>query len=111
MTPVEAEWRLEEWAVWARGGNLLEIGWPSAAAFAWAIKPDPSPSRLPVEPERAAQTDRVVAKLPPRRRFWVKMHYLDPAPVEAKARRVGRKKDAYRREIAAIVEFVARRLD
>ena len=111
MSPAEAEWRLEEWAVWAKGGDALAIGWAPSTAFGKLIKPDPTPARLPVEPDRAAQTDRVVAKLPPRRRFWVKMHFLDPSPIDVKAKRVRRGREAYKTEIAAIVAFVARRLD
>jgi len=111
MSPAEAEWLLEEWAVWSRGGDAVGVGWPKATAFGRMIKPDPMPAQLPVEPDRAAKTDRVVAKLHPRRRYWVKLHFLDQSPIDAKARRVGRGREAYKTEIAAIVAYVARRLD
>ena len=76
MSPSEAEWLLEEWAAWSRGGDVLSIGWAPATPFGRLIKPDPMPARLPVEPDRAMRTDRVVAKLPPRRRLIVQRPHI-----------------------------------
>jgi hypothetical protein len=106
-----AAWLLEEWAAWARGDRFFDMGWYDATPFGRLIKPDPQPAKMPVDPERALKTDRVVVKLPGWRRYWIKLHFLDPGPIDAKARRCGRNRDAYLNEINTLIVYVGRRLD
>ena len=93
MTPQEADYLLAEWARWSRG-DVIRIGYPRACAFGLQIKPDPSPSREPVDDARALRTDHAIAALPGRARFLLKLHYLDGSPTDVKALRLrmGRKK-------------------
>ena len=110
MTPAEADRLLDEWARW-QAGDCVNIGYPRSTPFGRLIKPDPSPSRLPIDVERALRTDRAVAKLTGKRRFMVKVHYLDTGPIDAKARRmhVGRKE--YLSRITGICGIIAQLLD
>jgi DNA-directed RNA polymerase specialized sigma24 family protein len=101
---------LDEWARW-QGVDPLTMSWKHATSFGRMIKPDPRPAREPVDEERAIRTDKVVAKLPGRLRFLVKLHYLDRAPDEAKARRQGCSRNTYRERMRGVLAIVADRLD
>jgi hypothetical protein len=109
MTPAEAAWLLEEWARWQRG-DAVNIGFPHATPFGRLIKPDPSPARFPVDPDRALETDRVIAKLPQRYRFLIRMHWLDSAPIDSKARRIRLGRKAYLLLVKGLCGVVAQRL-
>lgn len=106
-----AGYLLEEWARWCQGGDTLEIGWPPSTPFGKLIKPDPRPASLPIDVERAYLTDRIVARLPTRYRFLVKLHYLDPAPIDAKARRMRLGRNGYLHLIEGVCRVVAIKLD
>ena len=110
MTPKEADFLVDEWARWQRGDDI-RIGWAPSTPFGKHIKPDPSPASMPIDEERAFRTDRVLAKMPGRIRFIVKLHYLGTAPVDAKARfmRLGRK--AYLKLIESVCIVIAERID
>jgi len=110
VSPAEADLLLEEWAHWQRTGGI-DIGLPHATPFGRLIKPDPSPSRRAIDDERALATDRVLARLPHRYRFLVRLHYLDPAPIEHKARRLRIGRKSYRLLIRGVCAVVAMRLD
>lgn len=110
MTPAEADYLLDEWARWQRA-DPLTMGWPDATPFGRQIKPDPAPSRIPIDDDRALRTDRVLAKMPARIRFIAKMHYLDLAPIDQKARRLRLGRKAYLAKIEGIKRVVAARLD
>jgi hypothetical protein len=118
LTPAEADYLLAEWARW-QAGDCINIGYPRSTPFGRLIKPDPMPLRVPIDEARALRTDRAIAKLTGRRRFvingrrryWLKVHYLDRSPVDAKARRlkVGRKE--YQSRIQGLCGIIAHLLD
>ena len=110
MTPAEADYLLAEWARW-QAGDAVYIGYPRSTPFGRLIKPDPMPLRVPIDEARALRTDRAIAKLTGRRRFVIRLHYLDPAPIDAKARRlhIGRKE--YKSRIAGLCGIIAHLLD
>jgi len=101
MTPAEADYLLAEWARW-QAGDCINIGYPRSTPFGRLIKPDPMPSRVPVDEARALRTDRAIARLPGRMRFLVKVHYLDRSTIDAKARRLHVTLYAYRKKIKAL---------
>ena len=109
MSPAEADYLLEEWAHWQRG-EAVDIGWPHATAFGRFIVPDPVPARFPVDDARALATDRVIARLPQRYRFLIRMHWLDPAPIDAKARRLHMGRPSYKLLVKGLCCVVALRL-
>lgn len=109
MTPALADYLLEEWARWQRE-TVIHTGWPTSTPFGRHIVPDPAPSRLPVDDDRALKTDRVLAKLPGRYRFLVKLHYLDPAPIDQKARRLRLGRPGYKLLIKGVQSVVAHKL-
>jgi len=111
MTPAEADHSLHEWAVWVRTGDGADLSWPHATPFGRLIVPDPREPREAIDYERAAQTDRVIAQLPGRLRFFLKSHYLDVnTPTIAKARRIGLKRAAYAARLFKVQVIVAYRL-
>lgn len=101
---------LDEWARWQREGALA-MDWPTATPFGRQIKPDPRPATLPVDVERALRTDRVLARMPRRYRFYVRLHYLDLSPIESKARRLRMGRNAYRTLIESVQRVIGARLD
>ena len=109
MTPGEAAWLLEEWARWTRSDGV-DVGYPHATAFGRMIVPDPAPGELPVDVDRAARTDAVIAKLPRRYKFLVKLHFLDTGPVEAKARRLRMRRKSYQLLVRGVVQVVAMKM-
>lgn len=110
MSPAEADLLLEEWAHWQRSGGI-DIGMPHATPFGRLIKPDPAPSGRAIDDERAYQTDRALARLPSRYKFLVRLHYLDPSPIDSKARRLRIGRKAYKALIHGVCRVVAMRLD
>jgi hypothetical protein len=110
VTPQEADYLLAEWAQW-QAGDCINIGYPRSTPFGRLIKPDPMPSRVPIDEARALRTDRAIAQLTGRRRFMLKMHYLGREPIDAKARRlkIGRKE--YQSRIQGICGIIAHVLD
>lgn len=108
VEPGDLDLLLDEWARWARH-DPLKMGWSNATPIGRMIKPDPAPSREPVDPERAFATDRVVVRLPQRYRFLINLHYRDPAPIDAKARRLRRGREAYKATILGMLRAVAPR--
>lgn len=110
MTPAEADYLLDEWARWQRA-DPLTMGWDTATPFGRQIKPDPAPSRIPIDDARVLRTDRVLAKLPGRIRFIVRLHYLGLEPIDQKARRLRLGRKAYKLRIEAVQKLIADRLD
>jgi hypothetical protein len=110
LTPAEADYLLAEWARW-QAGDAVYIGYPRSTPFGRLIRPDPMPMRVPIDEARALRTDRAIAQLTGRRRFLLKVHYLDRAPIDAKARRlrIGRKE--YQSRIQGICGIIAHVLD
>jgi len=110
VTPQEADYLLAEWARW-QAGDAVYIGYPRSTPFGRLIRPDPMPMRVPIDEARALRTDRAIAQLTGRRRFLLKVHYLDRAPIDAKARRlkIGRKE--YQSRIQGICGIIAHVLD
>jgi hypothetical protein len=106
----DADQRLYEWSVWVRQGDGDVIGWPRATPFGRHIKPDPIAPREAIDPDRAAVTDRVIAKLPHRMQRFVKQHYLDPSPMIAKARRAHLTRDGYQLKWQRVLIIVWRHL-
>lgn len=106
MSPEEADYLLDEWTRWQME-DVIRNGWPRATAFGKAIKPDPRPCTLPIDDERAARTDRVVSKLPRRYRFLIRLHYIDRAPVDVKARRMRMGRNGYKALIRGVQHVVA----
>lgn len=102
--------RLHEWSVWVRQGDGDMVGWPRSTPFGRHIKPDPIPPREAVDPDRAAATDRVIARLPHRMQRFVKQHYLDPSPMIAKARRAHLTREGYLLKWQRVVMIVYRHL-
>lgn len=110
MTPEEADYRLEEWARWQRA-DPLTMSWPTSTPFGRQIKPDPRPGSIAIDEQRALETDKVLAKMPRRYRFIVRLHYLDTGPIDAKAKRMGLGRKGYKALIAGIQRTIAFRLD
>ena len=110
MTPAQADVLLEEWARW-QCEDVVRCGWPTATPFGRQIKPDPTPARMPIDEQRAYETDRVIARLPGRYRFLIRMHYLDPAPTDTKARRLRLGRKGYLLLLKGVQHVVAMRLD
>lgn len=109
MSPAEADYLLEEWSHWQRG-EAVDISWPHATPFGRLIKPDPRPAGFAIDDARAFRTDRVIAKLPKRYRFLIRLHYLDSAPIDAKARRLRVGRASYKLLIKGICCVVAMRI-
>ena len=103
--------RLHEWSLWVRTPDGYRLSWASATPFGRFIVPDPVPPREFVDYERAAQVDAVLAKLPSRMRFILKVHYLDGSPTQAKARRMGVSRHAYMVKLTRLQFVVAYRLN
>jgi DNA-directed RNA polymerase specialized sigma24 family protein len=110
LTAAQADYLLEEWARWQRC-DPLTMDWSHSTAFGKCIKPDPVPAREPVDEDRALRTDRVIAKLPGRLRFLVKLHYLDSVPIDVKARRMRIAREGYKRLLEGAQRVVGERLD
>ena len=110
MSPEEADFLLDEWARWQRS-DPIAIGWAPATPFGKHIKPDPSPSAIPIDENRAILTDKALAKMPQRIRFVVKLHYLGLAPIDAKARRLHMGRKAYLSLIESVKRTVGARID
>ena len=110
MTPSDADLRLHEWALWVQTSDGQGIGWPHATPFGRLIKPDPHEPREVIDHERAAATDRIIARLPGRLRHFLKVHYLDPAPTIAKARRAHLTRSGYATKLLKVQVIVALRL-
>jgi hypothetical protein len=105
----EADDRLHEWSVWVLTPDGYALSWLSSTAFGRLIKPDPRPPREAIDHERAAQTDHVLAKLPGRIKFFVKVHYLDRSPTTSKARRLHLGREAYVNKLTRVQMIVYRR--
>jgi hypothetical protein len=110
LSAKETDYLLDEWARWQRM-DPYTMSWPKSAPFGRYIKPDPVPAREPVDEERALATDRVLARMPRRYRFLVRMHYLDSAPIDAKARRMRMGRKAYLLLLEGVQRVVGARLD
>lgn len=110
MSPEEADFLLDEWARWQRT-DPISIGWAPATPFGKQIKPDPSPSSIPIDEERAIITDRVLAKMPRRIVFIVRLHYLGMEPIDTKARRMHLGRKAYLGLIESVRRTVGDRID
>jgi len=106
----DADDRLHEWSVWVRQGDGTHVGWPHSTPFGRHIKPDPQPPSEAIDVDRAAATDRVIAKLPRRMQRFLKQHYLDPSPTVAKARRAHLTREGYRTKWQRVVMIVHRHL-
>ena len=110
MTPdAWADLLLHEWAIWSRE-DVIRCGWPHATSFGKAIKPDPAPAREPINDQRAQSTDAVIAHLPGRMRYLVKVAYLDPSPIPSKARKLRCTEHAYRKRLTSLRMAVYLRL-
>jgi hypothetical protein len=110
MTPEEADYLLDEWGRWARGDNTLsKIGYADRSPY-WTPG-GVLPAVEPVDPDRAYRTDRAVASLSGRRRFIVKLSYLDTSPRYAKARRLRLSREQYRVLVRGLCAMMAVRLD
>ena len=110
MTPQEADYLLAEWAAWS-SGDAVYIGYPRSTPFGRLIKPDPAPAKMPVNDARAFRTDTAIAKLNGRRKFMLRVHYLDRAPIDAKARRFRLGREAYKAKVKGICAIVGLLLD
>jgi len=110
LTPQEADYLLAEWARW-QAGAAVYIGYPRSTPFGRLIKPDPMPLRVPIDEQRALRTDRAIARLNGRRRYWLKVHYLDRSPLDAKARRLKVGRAEYKARINGICAIVGLLLD
>jgi hypothetical protein len=110
VTPAEADYLLAEWARW-QAGDAVYIGYPRSTPFGRLIKPDPMPLKVPIDEARALRTDRAIARLTGRRRFLLKLHYLDRAPIDAKARRLKVGRTEYKARINGICAIVGLLLD
>jgi hypothetical protein len=110
LTPQEADYLLAEWARW-QAGDAIGIGYPKSTPFGRLIKPDPMPLRVPIDEARALRTDRAVAQLNGRRRFLLKIAYLDRAPIDAKARRLHISRTEYKARVAGLCGIIAQILD
>jgi hypothetical protein len=106
MSPEQADYLLDEWSRWQME-DVIRCGWPRATSFGKAIKPDPRPATVPIDDARAAKTDRVVSKLPKRYRFLIRVHYLDRAPIDVKARRLRMGRNGYKTLIRGVQHVVA----
>lgn len=109
MSPEETDYLLEEWAHWQRS-DPSRLSWPPATPFGRLIVPDPAPPAFAVDVERALLTDRVLARLPRRYRFLVRMYYLDRAPIESKARRMRMGRRAYEMLMIGVRRVIGVRL-
>lgn len=107
----EADNRLHEWSVWVRQGDGPMIDWPRATPFGRHIKPDPMQPKEAIDPDRAAMTDKAIAKLPGRMKRFLKQHYLDPSPMIAKARRAHLTREGYQLKWQRVVMIVSRHLN
>ena len=110
MSPEQADLLLEEWARW-QCEDVIRCGWPRSTSFGKAIKPDPRPATMPIDDARALETDRIVASLPGRYRFLLRVHYLDKAPIDAKARRLRMGRNGYKLLIRGVQHVIAMRYD
>ncbi len=110
LTTEEVNYRLEEWAIWQAMDPTL-MAYSPISVCAKTIKPEPEPPRMPIDDERAFQTDRALAGLPGRIMFRIRLHYLDPIPLDAKARRLGVGREAYKEGMTRILRIVAERID
>ena len=110
MTPAEADERLWEWSRWSRV-IVVDLDYPHACEFGLLIKPDPSPSREPVDVDRAERTEMAVLRTYGRRRFLVKLHYLGRADTEAKAKRARMCREEYLKAILGVQRVIAEILD
>jgi zona occludens toxin (predicted ATPase) len=108
VSPAEADYLLDEWGRWARD-DWTGTGFKDRSPF--YVPGGVLPAVLPVDVDRAYNTDRVVAKLQGRRRFVVRLHYLDPSPLQAKARRMRMRDEHYRALVKGICLVVGRMLD
>jgi hypothetical protein len=106
----EADDRLHEWSVWVRTPDGYRISWMTSTAFGRLIVPDPAPPSEAIDYERAALTDRAIAKLPGRIKFFIKVHYLDRSPTISKARRLHLGREAYVNKLTRVQIIVYRRL-
>ena len=106
MTPEQVDYLLDEWARWQRE-DVIRCGWPKATAFGKAIKPDPSPSRVPIDEQRAYITDIAIAHSPRRLRFIIKLHYLGHEPIDAKAHRMRMGRNRYKATLLGVQKIIA----
>jgi hypothetical protein len=106
----EADDRLHEWSLWVRTPDGYRVSWMTSTAFGRLIVPDPAPPSEAIDYERAFQTDRSLAGLPGRIKYFVKVHYLDSSPLVAKARRMRLGREAYRNRLTKVQMIVYRRL-
>ena len=108
MTPAEADYLLDEWGRWARD-DRVGIGYKDRSPF--YVPGGALPAVMPVDVDRAFHTDRVVARLRGRRRYVVRLHYLDPCPLQSKARRMRMRDEHYRELVKGICAVVGRMID
>jgi hypothetical protein len=106
----EADDRLHEWSLWVRTPDGYRVSWMTSTAFGRLIVPDPAPPSEAIDYERAFETDRSLAGLPGRIKYFVKVHYLDSSPMIAKARRMHLGREAYRNRLTKVQMIVFRRL-
>jgi hypothetical protein len=92
---------MDEWVHW-RAGSPVRIGWPSATAFGYAIKPDPRPASVPIDDARAEAVDGAIASFHPRLKGKLLRHYLAWHPVEVKARRARMSVKSYKAQIERV---------
>lgn len=106
MSPEEADYLLDEWARWARDDNTLTVHWFRDRS-PFYVPGGVLPTIYPVDSDRAFMTDRTVARLSGRRRFIVKLNYLDRSPIDSKARRLRMGRESYRELVKGICRVVA----
>ena len=100
---------LDEWVRWCRE-DVIRCGWPRSTSFGRAIKPDPRPSTEPIDDFRAERTDMVIAHLPRRQRYLVRVMYLDWRPITVKERKLRMTEYGYDKARRALLNAVYLRL-
>ena len=106
MSPEEADFYLDEWSRWVKDDNTFSlVGFKDRSPF--YVEGGVLPAILPFDPERAEVTESIVTRLQGRRRYIVKLHYLDTAPVVAKAKRLRMRQEAYRKLVQGVCRVVA----
>jgi hypothetical protein len=111
FTPAQryADRLLAEWVRWCRE-DVIRCGWSHTTAFGRLIKPDPVPAREPIDDFRAERTDIVVAHLPRKQRYLVRVMYLDTRPITVKERKLRLTEHGYDKARRGLLNAVYLRL-
>lgn len=104
-------YRLCRWSVWvARGNRIQGLGFPGACSYT-RLTPRSTPARIEVDfNEDAFEVDRAVASLAHESIQFLRMFYLEPGAIAAKARRLNCHRDTLyarlHREHVSIMEWI-----